>query len=97
MIISRSQTNNPLYSNATRIEREFSTNTIGIIYDKQLTFKGHVEETARKVSGKLAFLRRTSQLLDTRGMETPYKVQVWLYSSTPHSLVAVQHPNFSLL
>ncbi|XP_045105076.1 uncharacterized protein LOC123500423 [Portunus trituberculatus] len=49
---------------------------LGVTYDRELTFRTHIERLAREASGKLASLRRISWLLDSEGLELLYKAQV---------------------
>ena len=44
--------------------------------DRKLTFSSHMERLTRQTLGKLASLRRISWLLNSKGLETPYKTQV---------------------
>ena len=76
MLISRSQSNISLNFDSRQVNSEDEVEILGVIYDKTLSYKSHIEKVARTASGKLAMLRRISWLLDQQGRETLYKAQV---------------------
>lgn len=59
---------------------------LGVTYNDKLTFKSQIMQLTRTAAGKLASLRRTSWLLDSRGREFLYKAQV--RSSLEYSCLA---------
>ena len=67
---------------------------LGISYDSKLTFRTHIIQLDRIAAGKLAFLRRTSWLLHSKGRKLLYKSQVrslLLYSCLVWGGAAASH------
>ena len=76
MIISRTENNLQFNFNGNEIKPQDEIEILGVLYDRKLTFKRHIENIARKASTKIASLRKIAWFLDRNGKEFLYKSQI---------------------
>ena len=76
MIITRSEDHLQVNFDGNIITSQKEIEILGVTYDSKLSFKKHLEITARKASTKITSLRRIAWYLDRKGKEYLYKSQI---------------------